>query len=57
MQFAGEPADRIRPQGIRRNDFALDGITLGTFEQAMFEADGIRTNARKHHARRAVQTA
>jgi hypothetical protein len=35
----------------------LDGITLGTFEQAMFEADGIRTNARKHHARHAVQTA
>ena len=56
MQFAGEPANRVRLHGIRRDDYVLYGVALRTFELAMLKADGTGANARQRHARRAVRT-
>jgi hypothetical protein len=55
MQFAGEPANRVRLHGIKRNDFVLYGVALRTFELAMLKTRGTRANARKHHVRSAAR--
>jgi hypothetical protein len=56
MQFAEEPANRVRLHWIRRYDFVLYGVALRTFELAMLKADRTGANARQRHARRAVRT-
>jgi hypothetical protein len=56
-EFAGKPPCGSRLHGVARNDFVLYGAALRTFEQAMLKAGWTRTDARQHHARRAVRTA
>src|ERR1700675_565142 len=56
-EFPGKPPDGSRFHRVARNDFVLYGAALGTLEPAMLEADWTRTDARQHHARRAVRTA
>ena len=56
-EFAGEPSGGSRFHRVARNDFLLYGVALRTFEQAMLKADWARTDARQHHARRAVRAA
>ncbi len=56
-EFPGKPPYVSRFHGVARDDRVLYGVALRTFEPAMLKAHGTRTNARKHHARRAARTA
>jgi hypothetical protein len=55
-EFPGKPSYESRLHRVARNDFVLYEVALRTLEPSMLKAHGTRTNARQHHARRAVRT-
>ena len=56
-EFASQPSDRFRLEGVRRNDAYLHVIAFGAFEQPVLEADRPRRNAFQHHPRLAAEAA
>lgn len=56
-EFSGKPSDRLRLEGIRRNDADRHVIASGAFEQAVLEPDRPRRHTLQHHPRLAVETA
>jgi hypothetical protein len=55
-EFPGKPSYESRLHRVARNDFVLYEVALRTLEPSMLKAHATRTNARRHHARRAVRT-
>lgn len=55
-EFPGKPSYESRLHRVARNDFVLYEVATRTLEPSMLKAHGTRTNARQHHARRAVRT-
>jgi hypothetical protein len=56
-EFSSKPSDRLRLEGVRRNDAYLHVIAFGAFEQPVLETDGPRRHAFQHHPRLAMETA